>query len=107
MHIADYDDHLTLYESQFHAYMTWLDDEAQASLILVASMEDQFSTEIVELEWSHQMWTFLHSHYEPIGQSTFLAAIRQEQLLHQDDDTVDAFFDHLSVIWHQIDTLGP
>jgi hypothetical protein len=42
MHIADYDDHLTLYESQFHAYRTWLDDEAQAGLILVASIEDQF-----------------------------------------------------------------
>jgi hypothetical protein len=53
------------------------------------------------------MWTFLHSHYEPIGQSTFFAAIRQEQLLHQDDDIVDAFFDYLSVVWHQIDTLGP
>jgi hypothetical protein len=36
---------------------------------------------IVELERSHQMWTFLCSCYEPTRQSTFLAAIRQEQLL--------------------------
>jgi hypothetical protein len=57
----------------------------------VASIEDHFFAEIVELERSHQMWAFLRSHYEPIGQSTFLVAIHQEQLLHQGDDIVDAF----------------
>jgi hypothetical protein len=36
-------------------------------------MEDRFSANIVELDLSHHMWTFLHSHYELIGQSTFLA----------------------------------
>jgi hypothetical protein len=73
----------------------------------MASMEDQFSAEIVEFERSHQMWTFLCSRYEPTGQSTFLTAIRHEQLLRQGDDTVDAFFDQLFAIWHQIDTLSP
>jgi hypothetical protein len=87
--------------------MTWLDEDAQTSLILVASMEDRFSAKIVELGQSQQMWTFLRSRYEFIGQSTFLATIRQEQLLRQGDDTVDAFFDQLSVVWRQIDTLGP
>jgi hypothetical protein len=62
------------------------------------SVGDQFSADIVELERSHQMWAFLHTHYETIGQSTFLAAIRQEQLLHQGDNTVDAFFNQLSVV---------
>jgi hypothetical protein len=33
----------------------------------VASMEDRFSAEIVELEQAHQMWAFLHNHYEPRG----------------------------------------
>jgi hypothetical protein len=42
----------------------------------VVSMEDRFSADIVELERSHQMWTFLRSRYEPTGYSTFLAAIR-------------------------------
>jgi hypothetical protein len=70
-------------------------------------MEDRFSADIVELERSHQMWTFLRSRYEPTGQSTFLAAIRQEQLLHQGDDIVDVFFDQFSVVWCQIDTLSP
>jgi hypothetical protein len=81
MLIVDYEDRLGLYESQYSAYMTWLDEDARTGSILVASMEDRFSVDIVELEQSHQMWTFLRSRYEPTGQSTFLAAIHQEQLL--------------------------
>jgi hypothetical protein len=53
--IVDYDDRLSSYESQFHAYMTWLDEDAQASSVVIASMEDRFSVDIVELERSHQM----------------------------------------------------
>jgi hypothetical protein len=104
--IADYDDRLAPYESQFHAYRTWLDEDAWVGSVLVASMEDRFSADIVELERSHQMWIFLRSHYESTGQSTFLVAIRQEQLLHQGDDIVDTFFDQLSIVWRQIYTLG-
>jgi hypothetical protein len=107
MLITDYEDHLTSFESQYSAYRTWLEEDARAGLVLVASMEDRFSADIVVLEWSHQMWTFLHSRYEPTGQSTFVVAIRQEQLLHQGDDIVEAFFDQLSAVWCQIDTLGP
>jgi hypothetical protein len=81
MLIADYEDHLASYESQYSAYRTWLDEDAQAGSVLVASMEDQFFANIVELERSHQMLTFLCSCYEPTGQYTFLAAIHQEQLL--------------------------
>jgi hypothetical protein len=75
--------------------MTWLDEDARASLILVASMEDQFSAKIVELEQAHQMWTFLRNRYEPTGQTTFLVAIRQKQLLRRGDATIDDFFDQL------------
>jgi hypothetical protein len=64
------------YESQYSAYSTWFDEDARAGSILVASMEDQFSAEIVELEQSNQMWTFLRCRYDPTGQSTFLVAIR-------------------------------
>jgi hypothetical protein len=98
MLITDYEDHLASYESQYSAYRTWLDEDAQAGSVPVASMEDYFSANIVELERSHQMWTFLHSHNEPIGQSTFRVAIHQVQLLHQGDDIIDAFFDQLSVV---------
>jgi hypothetical protein len=98
MLIANYDDRLSSYESQFRAYKTWLGEDARAGLVLVASMEDRFSAKIVELEQAHRMWTFLCSRYEPIGQSTFLAAIHQEQLLHSSDATIDAFFDQLYVV---------
>jgi hypothetical protein len=60
--------------------------------------------------WSflrHQMWSFLRQKYESTGQSIYLAAIRQEQLLRQGDTTVEDFFDQLSVVWRQLDTLGP
>jgi hypothetical protein len=63
--LANYDDRLASYESQFRAYKTWLDEDARAGLVLVASMENQISTDIVELERSHQMWTSLCSRYEP------------------------------------------
>jgi hypothetical protein len=105
--LADYDDRLASYESQFRPYRTCLDEDAQAGSVLVASMDDRFSAEIVEFERSHQMWSSLRNHYKRLGQYTFLTAIHQEQLLHQGDDIVDAFFDQLSTVWHQIDTLGP
>jgi hypothetical protein len=76
--LTDYEDRLTSYESQFHAYMTWLDEDAHAGSVLTASMEDHFTTDIVDFEWTHQMWSVLHQKYESTGQSTYLAAIRLE-----------------------------
>jgi hypothetical protein len=94
--LADYEDRLASYESQFHAYMTWLDEDARAGSVLTASMDDRFAADIVDFERTHQMWSFLRQKYESTGQSTYLAAIRQED-----------FFDKLSVVWSQLDTLGP
>ncbi|XP_022683811.1 uncharacterized protein LOC101777761 [Setaria italica] len=105
--LADYDDGLASYESQFTTYWTWVDEDARATSILVASMEDRISANIVELNFAHQMWTFFHTRYEPTGQSTFLAAIRQEQLVRQGDGTVDDFYGQKSAIRRQVDTLGP
>ncbi len=62
-------------------------------------MKDRFVADIVEFEQTHQMWSFLHQKYESTGQSTYLAAIRQEQLLLQGDSTVEDFFDQFSVVW--------
>jgi hypothetical protein len=105
--LADYEDHMTSYESQFHTYMTWLDEDVHASLVLTVSTEDHFATDIVEFEWTHQMWSFLHQKYESTRQSTYLAAIHQKQLLRQGDTIVDDFFYRLSVVWRQLEILGP
>jgi hypothetical protein len=81
--LSNYEDRLASYESQFHAYMTLLDEDVRAGSVLTTSMEDRFAADIVEFEWTHQMWSFLHQKYESTGQSTYLAAIHQEQLLRR------------------------
>jgi hypothetical protein len=53
--LADYEDCLASYESQFHAHMTWLDEDARAGSVLTASMEDRFAADIVNFERTHQM----------------------------------------------------
>jgi hypothetical protein len=41
---------MTSYESQFHAYRTWLDEDARAGSVLTTSMENCFAADIVEFE---------------------------------------------------------
>jgi hypothetical protein len=72
--LTDYKDRLTSYELQFHAYKTWLDEDARAGSVLTASMEDHFATDIMDFERTHQMWSFLRQKYESTGQSTYLAS---------------------------------
>jgi hypothetical protein len=95
--LADYENRLASYKSQFHACRTWLDEDARAGSVLTASMEDRFAADIMDFERTHQMWDFLHQKYESTGQSTYLAAIHQEQLIeqliHQGDSIVEDFFD--------------
>jgi hypothetical protein len=91
--LSDYEGRLGSYELQFHAYMTWLDEDARASSVLTASMEDRFAADIMDFERTHQIWSFLRQKYESTGQSTYLAAFRQEQHLHQGDSTIEDFFD--------------
>ncbi|KAJ1278997.1 hypothetical protein BS78_04G121300 [Paspalum vaginatum] len=105
--LAEFDDLMKSYESQFSAYRCWLDEDTHAGSILTASIEDQFAAEIVDFDRSHQMWSFLRDHYEPTGHSAYFAAIRQEQLLCHGDLIVDEFYTQLSAIWHQIDSLRP
>jgi hypothetical protein len=57
--LANYEDRLASYESQFHTYMTWLDEDARAGLVLTASMEDHFAADIMDFERTHQIWSFL------------------------------------------------
>jgi hypothetical protein len=79
--LADYEDRRASYESQFHAYRTWLDEDARAGSILTTSMEDRFAVDIVEFEQTHQMWSFLHQKCESTRQETYLVTIHQKQLL--------------------------
>jgi hypothetical protein len=65
--LADYEDRLASYKSQFHAYMTWLDEDAHAGSVLTASMEDHFVADIMDFEQTHQMWSFLRQKYESTG----------------------------------------
>jgi hypothetical protein len=53
--IADYDDRLASYESQFRPYRTWLYEDARVGSVLTASMEDRFAADIVDFEQTHQM----------------------------------------------------
>jgi SMC interacting uncharacterized protein involved in chromosome segregation len=51
--LVDYEDRLTSYESQFHMYKTWLDEDARAGSVLIASMEDRFAADIMDFEQTH------------------------------------------------------
>jgi hypothetical protein len=57
--LADYEYRLASYESQFHAYITWFDEDARVGSVLTTSMEDRFAADIVDFERTHQMWSFL------------------------------------------------
>ncbi|WVZ93213.1 hypothetical protein U9M48_039211 [Paspalum notatum var. saurae] len=85
------------YEAQFSAYRLWLDEDARAGSIVVASMQDQFAEKIVDFEWSHQIWSFLRDRYEPTSRSAYFAAIRREQLICHGDLIVDELYTRLSV----------
>ena len=76
--LDDYDASMESYASQFATYRTWLDEDARAGAVLAASMEEHISVDIVGFEHAHQMWVFLRERYEPTGQSTYIAALRQE-----------------------------
>jgi hypothetical protein len=51
--LTDYEDHLASYNSQFHAYKTWLDEDARAGSVLTDSMDDRFTADIVEFDRTH------------------------------------------------------
>ena len=75
--------------------------------VLAASMVEQISADIVGFEHAHQIWAFLRECYEPTSKSTYIAALRQEQLLRQGDSTVDDFYAQMSAVWRQLDSIGP
>ena len=84
-----------------------MDEDARAGASLAASTEEHLSADIVGFDHAYQMWVFLREHYEPTDQSTYIAALRQEQLLHQGDSTVEDFYAQISAVWTQLDSIGP
>ncbi len=102
-----FNDAMENYQSQFALYKAWLDEDARASAILVASMEIHLTGEVVTLTSAHLMWTHLRDRYAPTSDALYLAMVRQEQSLQQGDSTVDEFYTQLSSIWCQLDSLGP
>jgi hypothetical protein len=66
--LADYEDRLTSYESHFHAYKTWLDEDARAGSVLIASMENRFVADIVEFE---RIAEIRQLHLSFVGPTTF------------------------------------
>ena len=70
-----YDDDMASYMSHFWAYLTWLDEDARARVVLIASMEPHLAGEVIGLDHATQMWAFLRQYYEPSSQSTYIAAL--------------------------------
>jgi len=45
-----YDDDMASYISHFRAYWTWLDEDAHAGAVLVASMQPHLAGEVIRLD---------------------------------------------------------
>ncbi|KAL9664356.1 hypothetical protein QQ045_019756 [Rhodiola kirilowii] len=95
------------FQTQYTAFRAWMDEDARASSIIVASMEVSLSSDIVCLESAQLMWAHLHERYAPIGDSLFLSVVHREHSLQQGDATIDEFYDQMSAIWHQLNSLEP
>jgi hypothetical protein len=94
----EYDDALETYQGQYVMYKTWLDEDACASAILVASMEVHLTGDVVTLASAHFTWTHLRDRYAPTGDALYLAMVRQKQSLQQGDATGDEFYTQLSSV---------
>jgi hypothetical protein len=60
-----YEDDMASYASHFQAYQTWLDEDARAGAVLVASMDPCLAADVVRLDHASQMWA-VRQHYEPL-----------------------------------------
>ncbi|EEE60658.1 hypothetical protein OsJ_14109 [Oryza sativa Japonica Group] len=80
----EYDDALETYQGQYVMYKTWLDEDACASAILVASMEVHLTGDVVTLASAHFTWTHLRDRYAPTGDALYLAMCCQRQWSHMD-----------------------
>ncbi|KAL9674386.1 hypothetical protein QQ045_030658 [Rhodiola kirilowii] len=84
-----------------------MDEDARASSIIVASMEVSLSSDIVCLESAQLMWAHRQERYAPSSDSLLLSVVHREQSLQRGDAIKDEFYDQMSVVWRQFDSLEP
>ncbi|CAM8997492.1 unnamed protein product [Rhodiola kirilowii] len=99
---AEFDDAMESFHNQYTTFRTWMDEDARASSIIVASMEVSLSSDIVCLESAQLMWAHLQERYAPTGDSLFLSVVHREQSLQQGNATIDEFYDQMSAIRAQL-----
>jgi hypothetical protein len=61
-----YDDDLASYMSHFKAYQTWLDEDAHAGAVLVASMDERWATYVARLNHALKCGPFFASTMSPL-----------------------------------------
>jgi hypothetical protein len=74
-----YDDDLASYMSHFRDYQTWLDEDARARVFLLLVWMSVWLLILFGLITLFK--SLLPQRYEPYGESTYITALRQEQLL--------------------------
>ena len=65
------------------------------------------SMDVAELPTTQLMWERLRAHYQPTSDAMYLTVVHQAHSLQQLDATVDDFYQKLSEVWRQLDSLGP
>lgn len=65
------------------------------------------SMNVAELPTTQPMWEFLRAHYQPTSDALYLSVVHQAHSLQQLDTTVDDFYQQLSEVWRQLNSLGP
>ncbi|KAM3255191.1 hypothetical protein ACQJBY_048528 [Aegilops geniculata] len=103
--VLAYEEALQTYHGALSVYTQWLDDDARAAAVLIASVLPQFASEFLGLPTVFEMWTRLRQRYQPSGDALYLSVVRQEHALQQGDSTVDDFYAQSTAIWRQLDSL--
>ncbi|CAD6254129.1 unnamed protein product [Miscanthus lutarioriparius] len=73
-----YDDDLASYMSHFRDYQTWLDEDARARVVFVASMDERLATDIVQFDHAFSNPCFL-SAMSPMLSLTTCDSYRKQQ----------------------------
>lgn len=103
---APYDVLLSACQDDLLAYQCWIDEGALACAILVASMDVNLTVMLFLLLLLMRCGSIFRTVMYPLV-TLFLSVEDQKRDLHQEDSTVNEFYDALSSIWRQLDSLHP
>ncbi|SPT17506.1 unnamed protein product [Triticum aestivum] len=103
--MSAYSNSLSAYRDDLSAYTQWCNDDAQAGVVLTASVLSQFALEFMGVGTVAAMWSYLCHRYQPSGEALYLSVVRQEHALQQGDSSVDEFYTQSSAIWRHLDSL--